>query len=135
MRDYQSNFGGTSHATPLCAGTAALMLSLDQSGSMDFPSGIGNSKRIDILRFSANILADVIQEGNGLGIVSFDQNPHDVLSFVGPLGPVSPFDTDRTSIKSAISGFSPNINGSTAIGDGIERAQLRLNPVSGYNSK
>ena len=26
-RDYRSNFGGTSHATPLCAGTAALMLS------------------------------------------------------------------------------------------------------------
>jgi subtilisin family serine protease len=122
-------------ANTIARPTAALMLSLDQSGSMDFPSGIGNSKRIDILRFSANILADVIQEGNGLGIVSFDQDPHDVLSFVGPLGPVSPFDTDRTSIKAAISSFSPNVNGSTAIGDGIERAQLRLNPANGYDSK
>ena len=91
------------------------MLLLDQSGNMDFPSGIGNSKRIDILRFSANILTYVIQEENGLGIVSFDQNPHDALLFVRPLWPVSPFDTDRTSIKSASSGFSPNINGSTAI--------------------
>jgi subtilisin family serine protease len=67
--------------------TAALMLSLDQSGSMDFPSGIGTSKRIEVLRFSANILADVIQEGNGLGIVSFDHDAHDILSFTGPLGP------------------------------------------------
>lgn len=115
--------------------TAALMLSLDQSGSMDFPSGIGNSKRIDVLRFSANILADVIQEGNGLGIVSFDQDPHDVLSLVGPLGPVTPFDVDRTSIKSAITNFTPTPGGRTSIGDGIERAQLRLNPVSGYDSK
>lgn len=122
-------------ANTIARPTAAVMLSLDQSGSMDSPSGIGSSKRIDVLRFSANILADVIQEGNGLGIVSFDQDPHDVLSLVGPLGPVSPFDVDRTSIKSAINGFSPNINGLTAIGDGIERAQLRLNPVSGYDSK
>ncbi|MFK7770610.1 MAG: S8 family serine peptidase [Saprospiraceae bacterium] len=122
-------------ANTIARPTAALMLSLDQSGSMTAPSGIGNSKRIDVLRFSANILADVIQEGNGLGIVSFDQSPHDVLSLVGPLGPVTPFDADRTSIKSAISGFTPNINGMTAIGDGIERAQLRLNPISGYDSK
>jgi len=116
--------------------TSAIMLSLDQSGSMDYPSGIGSSKRIDVLRFSANILADVIQEGNGLGIVSFDQDPHDVLiPLVGPLGPVSPFEVDRTNIKAAISSFSPNLNGSTAIGDGIERAQLRLNPIGGYDSK
>ena len=115
--------------------TAAVMLSLDQSGSMDAPSGIGSSKRIDVLRFSANILADIIQEGNGLGIVSFDHNAHDVLTFTGPLGPSTPFDTDRATIRSAISGFTPNPDGLTSIGNGIERAQLRLNPVAGYDSK
>jgi subtilisin family serine protease len=115
--------------------TAAVMLSLDQSGSMDFPSGIGSSKRIDVLRFSANILVDIIQEGNGLGIVSFDHDAHDVLSFTGPLGPSTPFDTDRATIKAAIAGFDPNPGGLTSIGNGIERAQLRLNPVSGYHSK
>jgi subtilisin family serine protease len=115
--------------------TAAVMLSLDQSGSMDFPSGIGSSKRIEVLRFSANILVDIIQEGNGLGIVSFDHNAHDVLSFTGPLGPATPFDTDRAAIKAAVSGFNANPGGLTSIGNGIERAQLRLNPVSGYHSK
>ncbi|WP_117880517.1 S8 family serine peptidase [Aureibaculum luteum] len=116
--------------------TSAIMLCLDQSGSMDFPSGIDSSKRIDVLRFSASILADVIQQGNGLGIVSFDQDPHDILiPLVGPLGPVSPFDVDRTNIKSAITTFSPNLNGSTAIGDGLERAQLRLNPITNYDTK
>ena len=122
-------------ANTIARPTSAVMLSLDKSGSMENASGIGSSKRIDVLKFSANILADVIQEGNGLGIVAFDQNPHDVLSLVGPLGPVSPFDVDRTNIKSAISGFTPTPGGLTAIGDGIERAQLRLNPVSGYDSK
>ena len=60
--------------------TAAIMLCLDQSGSMDFPSGIGTAKRIDILRFSANIMIDVLHEDNGLGIVSFDHDPHNVLT-------------------------------------------------------
>lgn len=115
--------------------TAAVMLSLDQSGSMDFPSGIGSAKRIDVLRFSANILVDIIQEGNGLGIVSFDHDAHDVLSFTGPLGPSTPFDTDRATIKAAIAAFDPNPGGLTSIGNGIERAQLRLDPVSGYNSR
>jgi subtilisin family serine protease len=115
--------------------TAAIMLSLDRSGSMDAPSGIGISKRIEVLRFSANIMADVIQEGNGLGIVSFDHDAYDVLSFKGPLGPASIFEVDRTDIKTAINNFNANPGGMTSIGNGIERAQLRLNPVTGYNSK
>ena len=119
--------------------TSAIMLCLDQSGSMDFPSGIGSSKRIDILRFSANIMVDVLHEGNGLGIVSFDQDPHDVFDFTGPVGPPvspsNPFDQDRTDMKGAITNFNPNLLGSTAIGDGIERAWTRLNPVGGYTSK
>ncbi|MBX3639146.1 MAG: S8 family serine peptidase [Nitrosomonas sp.] len=119
--------------------SAAVMLCLDQSASMDWPSGIGSSKRIDILRFSANIMVDVLHEGNGLGIVAFDHNPHDVLGFIGPVGapvsPSNPFDQDRTDMKSAINNFMPNPAGNTAIGDGIERAWLRLNPVTGYDSK
>lgn len=119
--------------------SAAVMLCLDQSASMDWPSGIGSSKRIDILRFSANIMIDVLHEGNGLGIVAFDHNPHDVLDFIGPVGapvsPSNPFDQDRTDMKAAINNFMPNPAGNTAIGDGIERAWLRLNPVTGYDSK
>lgn len=119
--------------------TAALMLCLDRSASMDFPSGIGTSKRIDVLRFSANIMIDVLHEDNGLGIVAFDHDPHDVFAFRGPVGPppspTNPFDQDRTDMKAAINGFAPNPSGNTAIGDGIERALLRLNAVTGYDSK
>ncbi|HET8735799.1 MAG TPA: S8 family serine peptidase [Pricia sp.] len=119
--------------------SAAIMLCLDQSGSMDAPSGIGTSKRIDVLRFSANIMIDVLHEGNGLGIVSFDHDPHDIFNFRGPVGPAvspsNPFDQDRADMKGAIANFNPNPSGLTAIGDGIERAWTKLNPVSGYDSK
>jgi len=119
--------------------TAAIMLCLDQSGSMDFPSGIGASKRIDILRFSANIMIDVLHENNGLGIVAFDHDPHDVLPFTGPVGPPispsNPFNQDRTDMKAAINNFVPNPAGATAIGDGVERATDRLTPVTDYDSK
>lgn len=119
--------------------TAAIELCLDRSGSMDHPSGIGTAKRIDVLRFSAGIMIDVLHEDNGLGIVGFDHDPHDVFAFRGPVGPppspTNPFDQDRTDMRSAINNFDPNPSGNTAIGDGIERALLRLDPVTGYDSK
>jgi hypothetical protein len=45
------------------------------------------------------------------------------------------FDSDRGDIKTAINNFNANPSGLTSIGNGIERAQIRLNPVTGYNSK
>ena len=119
--------------------TAAIELCLDRSGSMNHPSGIGSASRIDVLRFSAGIMIDVLHEDNGLGIVGFDHDPHDVFAFRGPVGPPptpsNPFDQDRTDMRSAINTFDPNPSGNTAIGDGIERALLRLDPVTGYDSK
>lgn len=122
-------------ANTIARTSAGVMLSLDRSNSMNFASGIGTSKRIDILRFSANILADVIQEGNGLGIVAYDHDPYDVLPMTGPLPENTPFDAQRVSIKAAINSFSPNPQGWTSIGNGIERAQIRLNPVTDYDTK
>lgn len=116
--------------------SAVVMLTLDQSGSMLSASGISDTKRIDVLRFSANIMMDVIHEGDGVGIVSFDQDPHDVLvPPKGPLGSPSFFDPDRNALRTAILNFVPNPAGLTAIGDGVERAQARLDPVTGYGTK
>ena len=128
-------------ANTIARPTTAIMLCFDQSGSMDFASGIAGTKRIDILRYSANILMDVIQAGNSVGIVSFDQNAHDIaIPAIGPLGePTSnvfdPLQILRQNLKNVISGFTPNLSGSTAIGDGLERAQLRLNETNGYEKK
>lgn len=132
---------GREWTIPITANTverqsACVMLCLDRSGSMLFNSGVGTSKRIDVLRFSAEILIDVVHEGDGVGIVSFDHDPFDVqVPPVGPLGPVNAFDVQRDQLRSRISTFAPNPNGLTAIGDGVERAQLRLAPVTGYDTK
>ncbi len=116
--------------------SACVMLCLDRSGSMLFPAGIGAAQRIDVLRFSAEIMIDVVHEGDGVGIVAFDHDPHDVLvPPVGPLGPVTVFDVQRDQIRSAITTFTPNPNGLTAIGDGLERAQAHLAPVAGFGTK
>lgn len=116
--------------------SACVMLCLDRSGSMLANSGIGTSKRIDVLRFSAEIMIDVVHEGDGVGIVSFDHDPFDVqVPPVGPLGPVNAFDVQRDQLRSLINTFAPNPSGLTAIGDGVERAQQRLTPVGGYDTK
>lgn len=116
--------------------TACVMLCLDRSGSMLAGSGIGSAKRIDVLRYSAEIMIDVVHEGDGVGIVSFDHDAFDVqVPPLGPLGPVSAFDVQRDQLRSQISTFAPNPNGFTAIGDGVERAQQRLSPVTGFDSK
>lgn len=116
--------------------TACVMLCLDRSGSMLAGSGIGSAQRIDVLRYSAEIMIDVVHEGDGVGIVSFDHDAFDVqVPPLGPLGPVSAFDVQRDQLRSQISTFAPNPNGFTAIGDGVERAQQRLSPVTGFDSK
>jgi len=116
--------------------SAVIMLTLDKSESMTFASGIEGARRIDVLRFSANILFDVLHEGDGAGIVAFDHDPHDVrVPPVGPLGPPDFFDPDRDTLRTDVRNFTPNPHGLTAIGDGVERAQLRLDPVTGYGTK
>lgn len=132
---------GREWTVPVAANTverqsACVMLCLDRSGSMLAPSGIGTSQRIDVLRFSAEIMIDVVHEGDGVGIVSFDHDAFDVqVPPLGPLGPVTAFDVQRDQLRSQITTFVPNPNGLTAIGDGVERAQQRLSPVTGFDTK
>ncbi|MCH8034417.1 MAG: S8 family serine peptidase [Bacteroidetes bacterium] len=126
----------TINANTIARPSSCVMMVFDKSNSMSFDSGIEGERRIDVLRYSANILVDVIQEGNGIGIVAFDQDPHDVLiPVVGPLGEPSGIDPDRVNIRTSISTFDYNPSGITSIGDGIERASTRLNPVTGYDNK
>ncbi|WP_137844542.1 S8 family serine peptidase [Microbacterium sp. 2FI] len=116
--------------------TACVMLVLDRSGSMDFPSGVGTSKRIDVLRYSAGILAEAVHEGDGVGIVAFDHDPSTVLTPpVGPLAEPTLFDPVRDQVRSAITTFAVNMAGATSIGDGLEIGQSELNPVGGYDIK
>ena len=118
--------------------TVAVVMALDKSNSMNFNSGIGAlPHRIDVLKYSAPSFVDVIQQGNALGIVSFDHNAYDVVGITGPLGPppANPFDDlTRTNLKNLIASHTPNPAGNTSIGDAVVQAQnMLLTPAAaGY---
>ncbi|WP_456826718.1 S8 family serine peptidase [Cellulomonas sp. P5_E12] len=121
-------------ANTIARPTAAMALVLDQSGSMLDPSGVGTMTREQVLRFSAGIFVDYVREHNGVGMVTFDQDSHDLLTPVaGPFGaPDDPFDVARTSARTALGGYAANPAGSTAIGDGIGAGHDLIAATTGY---
>ncbi len=122
-------------ANTIARPTAAMALVLDQSGSMLDPSGVGTMSKEQVLRFSAGIFLDYVREHNGVGMVTFDQDAHDLLNPVaGPFGaPDDPFDPARSSARAALSNYAANPNGSTAIGDGIAAGHDLIAATSGYD--
>ncbi len=131
---------GNTWTIPITANTinrpnAAVLVVLDKSNSMNFASGFGAPllTRNDVLRYSALPFCEVIHEDDAIGIVSFDQDAYDVMpvTAAGPPG----FGTGRNTAKGHIMGHTPNPAGWTSIGDGVERAHLRLAPVTGYDTK
>ena len=123
-------------ANSVARSTACVMLVLDRSGSMSAPSGVGTNTRMDVLHYSAGILAEAVHEGDGVGIVGFDTDAFPVLvPPVGPLAAPSLFDPTRDQVRSAITTYAVNPSGATSIGDGLERGQAELTPVSAYDRK
>lgn len=122
-------------ANTIARPTVAAVLALDKSNSMNFASGIGTLKRIDVLKFSAPPFADLIQQGNAIGIVSFDQDAYDVMPVTGPLDPPGFPDVVRGQAKTEINNHTPNPQGNTSIGDAVALAHTRLEPVTGYDIK
>lgn len=115
-------------ASTVARPTAAVVMALDQSGSMDDPSGIGSLKRVDVLRYSATPFANLIQEGNALGIIRFDETAHDAMPVTGPLGPPGAFDPDRPTAMGLIAAHATNPAGLTSIGSALQRSHDLLIP-------
>ena len=115
--------------------TVAVALAFDQSGSMLDPSGLsGFATRGDVLKFSAPVFVNVIQEQNGIGIVSFDQNAY-VNMPVATAGPPTAFDPTRATALGAIAAYAPNPSGLTAIGDAVEAAHNILMPATSFDQR
>jgi hypothetical protein len=124
-------------ANTIARPTVAVVMVLDQSGSMLWDSGlaaVGLPLRNDVLKFAAPHFVEVIQEHNGIGLVAFDHDAYDRMA-IATVGPASAFDPARVAAKSAITAHTPNPAGSTSIGDGVEHAHNLLQPVSGYTHK
>lgn len=108
----------------------AVMLVLDQSGSMSANAGDGRT-RVQVLREAARNFVDVIQPENGIGIVRFDHDAYLGMS-VAAAGP-EVFGAGRIAAAAQIASHAANPAGATSIGDGIEQAALQLDGVSGYD--
>jgi Common central domain of tyrosinase/von Willebrand factor type A domain len=127
-QDFVFHLVGSSIARP----TVAVMMTLDQSGSMNDPAGIDpTTKRIDVLHQAAASFVNLVQDNNGVGIVSFDQAAHPRLPVTQITGGV--FDPGRAAAVAAVQAIAPA--GSTSIGNGLQAARNALNAVTGYDQK
>lgn len=134
------NETGEEWIIPLTANTiarpsVAAVMVLDQSASMQWASGLpGFTARNDVLKFAAPVFINLLQEGNGIGIVAFDHDPHDRMA-VQSVGPVGPFEPVRNTALGVVAAHAPNPAGNTAIGDGVENAHNMLTAASGYDER
>ncbi len=108
----------------------ASVLALDKSGSMAWASGIPGKIRMDVLKYSAPIFVQHLDEEDGIGIVSFDEDAYTGMS-VQTAGPH--FGLVRANAISTIASLVPGT--STAIGDAVETSHNLLDPVTGFDSK
>jgi murein tripeptide amidase MpaA len=117
--------------------TVATALVLDSSGSMNDPSGLAAfPTRNDVLRYAAPVFVNVLQEGNGVGIVDFNTDAYERMAVetAGPAG--GGIDPTRLTALGVIGMHSPNPSGMTAIGDGVEVAKTTLDATgSAFDEK
>ena len=111
--------------------TAATAMVLDRSGSMSENRGDGLSKHVS-LQQAASIFVDVMLEGDGAGIVRFNENAQ-VLQPVVVLGNGGLSDVNRNNTKDIINGNGLDPGGQTSIGDGIFEGRGILNSAPPFD--
>jgi hypothetical protein len=117
-------------ANTIARPTAAIVMVLDQSNSMNFDSGIGTGiTRADVLRFSAPTAVIVLEDEHAMAVCSFDQDAHPGIGMTPSAG------IGKLTINGAIQSYAPNPNGWTSIGEGVAFAHGIVNPVTGYDVK
>jgi hypothetical protein len=124
------DFPFTLRANSIARPSVAVMLCLDQSGSMGWLAGIDSTtKRIDVLHQSATNFVQLVQDNNGVGIVSFDQDAHPGVPVTRYTG--GALDPGRAAAVTAIGAIQPA--GATSIGNGLQLARATLTPVTGFD--
>ena len=124
------DFPFTLRANSITRPSVAVMLCLDQSGSMGWLAGIdATTKRIDVLHQSATNFVQLVQDNNGVGVVSFDQGAHPGVPVTRYTGGV--LDPGRAAAVTAIGAIQPA--GATSIGNGLQLARATLGPVTGFD--
>ena len=117
-------------ANTIARPTAAIVMVLDQSNSMNFDSGIApDIEREHVLKFSAPTAVDVIEDDHAMAVCSFDHDAHPGIGMTPAAG------VGKLTINGAIASYAPNPNGWTSIGEGVAFAHGILDPVTGYDVK
>jgi hypothetical protein len=120
-------------ASTVARKVAAAALVLDRSGSMSEDRGDGQTKDTS-LRQAAAIFVDVMLEGDGVGIVRYNEDAQALQPITGLGSPADPFDTARQGTKDILNGPDLTPAGSTSIGDGIYEGRQILNAAAaGYD--
>ena len=123
----------TIDANTIARKTAAVALVLDRSGSMSEDRGDGQSKHVS-LQQAAKIFVDVMLEGDGVGLVRYNQDAQ-VLQPVLPLGTGGLSDLNRSATNDLIHGNGFDPAGATSIGDGIFEGRGILNAAGSFDVK
>jgi hypothetical protein len=113
--------------------TSAVTLVLDRSGSMALDAGNGQT-RVGLLRNAVSTFIDVMQQGDGIGIVRFD-NLVDTLMPVTDVGPIPAVPgSGRDQAQNIATTHDPattiDPRGSTCIGGGILAGKAALDAAS-----
>ncbi|MFD2094201.1 tyrosinase family protein [Blastococcus deserti] len=109
----------------------AAALVLDRSGSMAENAGLGDSQqRMDVLRQSAPIFVDLLDDADGVGVASFSGDATADMA-ITPAGG-APFGSGRISARGTIGTLSPG--GTTSVGDGVTAGQGLLSSSTGFDS-
>lgn len=101
---------------------AAVTLALDRSGSMSMDAGDGTTKA-DKLKEAVEVFVDTMLEGDGLGIVSYDDIVDRLLDVtdVGPMPPVA--GSGRAEAAAILAGPALDPRGLTGIGAALVESQ------------
>ncbi len=121
--------------------TVAVQLVLDQSFSMKDPAGTLGLTRLQVLKDSATLFANLIQKNNGIGIIRFDDDaypPDDAnygAMFITRVNSDAFIDGTKNNARTQIT--LHGAHGNTSIGDGIEMGRIQLDaiPAGTYDNK
>jgi murein tripeptide amidase MpaA len=121
--------------------SVAVMLALDQSGSMDDPAGSLGARRIEVLREAAARFVELVPANNAVGLIRFDHDAYPVGDPAYPGLPITHIASDdmtdpgRVDARNAVMAHATNPSGWTSIGDGVVMARGVLAPLTGYDEK
>lgn len=115
----------------------AVMLALDQSGSMDRDAGTSGLTRLAVLKDAATKFMEIIPFGNGVGLIRFDADAYPVNHATYPGLNVTRINNDGDRIAPIAAVTSHGAHGDTSVGDGVQLARDILNalPAVDYEEK